>query len=269
MREIERLKEEILESFPRLSSKSSFAFACHPAVPCFNDCCRDVTIPLTPYDIVRLKNRLGLSSNEFLAEYTMSPFDENPEYPVIFLRMNEDEEKHCLLVSEDGCRVYEDRPWPCRMYPLGLASPREGGDSPIEEFYFLLEEGDCKGFEEGRTQTVAKWLADQGIHEYNQMGEYFKELTLHEFFREGRKLTPEKSEMFYLACYDLDRFRDLLFNSTFFQKFEVGHERRKRIEEDDVELLKFGHDWLRLALFGEKTLEIRKSVLEARRAELE
>ena len=128
MREIERLKEEILESYPRLSEKSSFAFACHPAVSCFNDCCGDVNIPLTPYDIVRLKNALGTSSGEFLSKYTVSPFDENLEYPVIFLRMNEDDEKSCPLVSRDGCRVYEARPWPCRMYPLGLASPGEGED---------------------------------------------------------------------------------------------------------------------------------------------
>ena len=72
----------------------------------------------------------------------------------------------------------------------------------------------------------------------------------------------------YLACYDVDGLRDLLFNSTFFDKFEVDDETRKRIEKDDVELLKFGHDWLRLALFGERTLEIKKSVFEAKKEEL-
>ena len=41
-----------------------------------------------------------------------------------------------------------------------------------------------------------------------------------------------------------------------------------RIEKDDVELLKLGHEWLRLALFGEKTLEIKKSVFEAKKEEL-
>ena len=120
-----------------------------------------------------------------------------------------------------------------------------------------------------RRRPSREWLEDQGIREYNQMGEYFKELTLHEFFQEGKNLTPEKSEMFFLACYDLDRFRDFVFDSTFFDKFEVDDETRKKIEEDDVELLKFGHDWLRLALFGEKTLEIKRSVFEARKAELE
>ena len=268
MEEIERLKEEILRSYPRLSEKSSFTFACAPGVPCFNDCCGDVNIFLTPYDIVRLKNGLGISSAEFLSKYTVSPFDENLEYPVVLLKMNEDDRKSCPFVGEGGCRVYENRPAACRMYPLGMASPKEGCGSLSEEFYFIFDEGDCRGFEEEKTQTVAEWLADQGINEYNQMGEHFKALTLHEFFQEGRDLTPAKAEMFFLACYDLDGFREFLFNSTFFDKFDVDEETRKRIAEDDVELLRFGHDWLRLALFGEKTLEIKGSFLEARKEEL-
>ena len=268
MKEIERLKDEILRNYPRLSKKSSFTFACAPGVPCFNDCCGDVNIFLTPYDIVRLKNGLGIPSGEFLSKYTVSPFDENLEYPVVLLKMNEDDRKSCPFVGEDGCRVYEDRPAACRMYPLGMASPKEGSGSLSEAFYFIFDEGGCRGFEEEKTQTVAEWLADQGIDEYNQMGEYFKALTLHEFLQEGEDLPPAKAEMFFLACYDLDGFREFLFNSTFFDKFDVDEGTRKRIAEDDVELLRFGHDWLRLALFREKTLEIKRRFLEARREEL-
>ena len=104
---------------------------------------------------------------------------------------------------------------------------------------------------------------------YNEVGEHYKELTLHPFFQKGGNLSPEKIEMFFLACYNLDSFRDFLFKSTFFDKFEVDDETRKKIEEDDVELMKFGYEWLRLALFGEKTLEIKTSALEAKKKELE
>jgi Fe-S-cluster containining protein len=264
MEEIERLKEEILRSYPRLSRKSSFTFACAPGVPCFNHCCGDVNIFLTPYDIVRLKNDLGISSAAFLSRYTVGSRDENFEYPVVLLSMNEDERKSCPFVGEDGCRVYDSRPAACRMYPLGMASPKGASGVLAEEFYFILAEDGCRGFEQAKTQTVEEWLADQGLDEYNRMAEYFKELTLHEFFREGRRLDPREAEMFFLACYDLDGFRDFLFGSTFFDRFEVDEETRRRIAEDDAELLRFGHDWLRFALFGEKTLEIKKSVLESR-----
>ena len=42
-----------------------FTFACHPEVPCFNQCCRRLNLVLTPYDVLRLKNHLGMSSEEF------------------------------------------------------------------------------------------------------------------------------------------------------------------------------------------------------------
>ena len=131
MSEIKQLKQEILKSYPRLSEKSSFRFACHPGVPCFNDCCADVNITLTPFDIARLRKSLGISSGEFLSRYTVSELDESLTYPVISLKMNPDHKKSCPFVGEDGCRVYEGRPWACRMYPLGSASPMEGSRSLV------------------------------------------------------------------------------------------------------------------------------------------
>ena len=74
--------------------------------------------------------------------------------------------------------------------------------------------------------------------------------------------------MFYLACYDLDKFRNFLFDSTFFEKFEIDKTTRSKMKEDDVELLKFGYRWLRFALFGEKTIPVKGEVLEAKKEEL-
>jgi hypothetical protein len=92
-REIERLKETILKEYPRLTEESEFCFKCHKDVPCFNACCRDVNIFLTPYDVIRLRKRLGITSGEFLSKYTLSPFDENISYPVLLLKMEDNEEK--------------------------------------------------------------------------------------------------------------------------------------------------------------------------------
>jgi len=269
MREIERLKEEILKDYERLNEKSTFKFACHSGVPCFNDCCGDINIFLTPYDIIRLKNHLGITSGEFLSEYTISPFDKNLKYPVILLKMNDDEKKTCPFVGEKGCGVYEDRPWACRMYPLGLASPGEDSKAVDEEFYFMLEEGFCKGFNEDRKLTIADWLKEQGIDEYNRNGEDFKKLTLNKFFLDGGNLAPEKMDMFFLACYHMDGFRDFLFRTSFFDKFEVDDATRDTIKDDDVALLKFGYKWLRFAIFGEETLRVKADVLEAKKAQID
>nr|CAJ31182.1 conserved hypothetical protein (unknown protein family UPF0153) [uncultured sulfate-reducing bacterium] len=269
MREIERLKEEILKDYPRLDETSEIKFACHPGVACFNDCCRDVNIFLTPYDIIRLTNSLGVSSAEFLSKYTLSPFDKNLKFPVILLKMEEDDRKSCPFVGDGGCQVYGDRPWACRMYPIGLASPKESSDALNQDFYFLLQEGICQGHREEKTQTVGEWLKDEGVSEYNRMGEDFKDLTLHDSIQNGENLSPQKIEMFFLACYNLDTFRDFVFGSTFLEKFEVDDEVRRKIKEDDVELLKFGYDWLRFALFGENTMKIRSDVLQAKKKEID
>ena len=268
MREIENLKETILKQYPRLDKTSEFSFSCNKDVPCFNACCGDVNIFLTPYDIIRLKNRLGISSGEFLASYTIAPFDENLKYPVVLLKMNENEKKTCQFVTPDGCSVYSDRPWACRMYPLGLASPGEASPELNEEFYFLLQEPICKGFEIERKWTVGEWIRDQGIEEYNEIGEYFKELTTHRFFIEGGNLPPEKIEMFFMVCYDIDKFRRFIFESSFFDKFEIEDELKEQIKTDDIALLKFGYRWLKFVLFKEKTIKIRQSVAAAKREEI-
>ena len=44
----------------RVSLDNKFRFKCHKKVKCFTQCCRGIKITLTPYDVIRLKNRLGL-----------------------------------------------------------------------------------------------------------------------------------------------------------------------------------------------------------------
>ena len=266
--EIERLKESILREYPRLNEQSEFCFRCHKDVPCFNACCGDVNIFLTPYDVIRLRKRLGITSGEFLSKYTISPFDENTKYPVILLKMEDNDRKSCPFVSAAGCTVYEDRPWPCRMYPLGLASPKDDPQVGQDEFYFVLNEDVCMGHREDHKYTVREWISDQGIAEYTEIGELFKDITLHDFFQKGGQLEPQKMEMFFTACYNIDKFRDFVFKSSFLQKFEVDQATQDKIRDDDIEMLKFGYRWIRFAFFGEDTIRIKSDVRAAKQQEL-
>ena len=259
MEAIEKLKEAILNEYPRLNKKSNFQFSCHKNISCFNRCCSDVNIFLTPYDIIRLKNRLKISSEEFLDKYTFLPIDENQNFPVVMLKMNGNEEKSCPFVSSEGCAVYEDRPWPCRMYPLGIASPKENGSNGDEEFYFILEEPVCQGYKEERNLTVDDWINEQQVEEYNEMGRCFKEISLHDYFKEGKKLIPSKLDMFYNVCYNIDKFREFVFQSTFLKRFDIDEDKIDKIKKDDEELLLLGFDWLKYCLFGEKTMKLKKA----------
>ena len=253
---LEHWKERMLKDAPRLSLKSKFRFSCHEGLPCFGQCCGDVNIFLTPYDVLRMKRALNLSSGEFLEKYTIPLILEDQKFPVVVLKMRDDERKSCPFVTPEGCMIYEDRPWSCRMYPLGSASPKEGEDD--KEFYFIAEEGEhCLGFKEAKEWTVEEWLIDQGVDVYNKKSQSYMEITLHRCFQEGEGLGPEKIQMFYMTCYDIDRFRRHIFESTFFNLFDVEKEVIEKIKTDDVELLDFGARWLRFSLFGENTLRIK------------
>ena len=58
----------------QLEGDAVIQFRCHKDIDCFNACCKNIDIMLTPYDILRLKQRLGITSTEFLRQYT-EPFE--------------------------------------------------------------------------------------------------------------------------------------------------------------------------------------------------
>jgi len=257
IKERKTLQESLLEDHPRMGEEDSFKFACNKNAPCFTQCCADVNIVLTPYDVMRLKNRLKISSAEFLERHTLVPFSKEQRLPVVLLKMQEDGRKACPFVKEGGCSVYEDRPWACRMYPIGVASPKSPED---KKFYFLLKEDTCKGHGDGKTWTVRQWMDDQGVGPYDEMGEHFKEITLHDFLLRGGELDAKKMEMFHMVCYDVDRFRRFVFESSFLKKFDLDPDRVEKARNDDAELMKLGFLWLKFCLFGERVLEVRDEV---------
>ncbi len=260
MNELDTLKRTILEQHPRLDADTKFKFSCHPRVSCFNQCCADVNIFLTPYDVLRLKKHLGINSQEFLDKYTQLIADRKQQLPAVQLLMTETETKHCCFVDpEKGCTVYDNRPWSCRMYPIGQASPREDENFQDKKFFFILKENVCKGFEEEKIWTISDWMKNQGVTDYDKFGEMFKEIAFHKFFQQGKVLTPQKVEMFFLTCYNLDRFKDFVLDTTFLNRFEIDEDRLKLMKEEDEELLKFGFEWIKFALFGEKTMKIKSN----------
>lgn len=257
------VQEQILTDYARMSLDDSFVFQCHRGLACFTRCCQDVSIVLTPYDVLRLKKALGIDSSEFLRRYTISPFTQDQKFPAVLLKMDP-ETKTCAFVGAEGCGVYRNRPWACRMYPLGVAEPRHA--TPTDRaFHFLLREDLCQGHDQGRTLTVRQWLDDQGIAEYDMMGASLKALILHEFWDKTDGLSPEQMEMYFMACFDLDRFRRFVFESRFLQMFEVDDARAEVLRTSDEDLLDFAMQWLQFSLFNEKTMKIKPAVLEAKR----
>ncbi|MEJ2112055.1 MAG: hypothetical protein P8Z37_19535, partial [Acidobacteriota bacterium] len=122
----------------------------------------------------------------------------------------------------------------------------------------------CLGHNEDRCITVEEWIRDQGIEEYNAYGAFFKELMLHPFWNGEDALTPEQIDMYYMACYDLDRFRRFVFDTRFFQLFDVDEARIEAMRTNDLELADFAMQWLRFSIFKEKSMKIKRSVVESK-----
>jgi hypothetical protein len=212
-----------------------------------------------------MSRHLGISTSEFLDRHTILPFTKEQRIPAPLLRMGDDEKKRCPFFAADrGCTVYEDRPWACRMYPLGFASPGKGNPAG-EAFWFLIEEPFCRGHEEATEQSVAEWLDGQGLSKYDEWGERYKELAVDQWLSKPRDLDPRQMEMFFTATYDIDRFRAFVLESSFLDRFEVAPEMVERLKSDDEALLGFGFDWLMFSLFRRPTMKIKDPKVRERK----
>ena len=229
--------------------EGKFRFACSPAVACFNECCRDLNQFLYPYDILRLKKRLGLSSGEFLERYTARHIGPESGLPIVALKAAETEQLTCPFVTENGCRVYADRPSSCRTYPLVRAISRCRQTGRITERFMLLKEPHCQGFNQPEQQTVRQWIKDQDIEIYNHINDRLMEIiSLKSRLRPG-PLGVNSQQQFYTALYDLDRFRNQILNHHLPDKFDVPPQKLAASETDDAALLEVAMEWVKQVLF--------------------
>jgi Fe-S-cluster containining protein len=256
-----KLKTSPCDDKRLMTLDDTFSFNCHPSIDCFNSCCKDVTIFLTPLDVVRLRTALGISSTEFLETYTHRLISQTTGLPAVALKMSSNEAKTCPFVTKKGCSVYDNRPYSCRLYPLDT----EQG----VEYTFIVDEGTCHGLKESQEWTVERWRQEQGLHAYDDLDHNLKDVMSADQLWESKIQDPRMQDMCLMALYDPDRFREFVFKSSFFQKFHVDDDIVEMIRDDDVALLYFAGQWLRFALFGKKGfLKIDRDYLDRKKREV-
>lgn len=233
-----------------LALNDTFRFACSERVSCFNECCRDLNQYLTPYDILRLKNRLDLPSGLFLERYTRQHTGTESGLPIITLKADHSKELQCPFATQTGCSVYQDRPSSCRAYPLMRVLSRSRETGRMKAQYLLLKEPHCLGFQQEQTQTVAEWIQIQGLTIYNQMNDMMMEIiSLKNRLVPGR-LDIKASLAFHMACYDLDKFRAHLFEKEHWKAPDLAAGTLEAAKHKDEALLLLGLQWLKQHLFG-------------------
>ncbi len=134
---------------------------------------------------------------------------------------------------------------------------KQSSGAVTREKYFLVQEPHCLGFREEREWSAEEWMQSEGMDEYNVMNDLWLEVLSF-----PRSLGPEKDfqrkmQMFFLASYNLDRFRSLVFQGPFLRRFRMDEEVLERIAKDEISLLRFSFEWLKFSLFGEPSPQIR------------
>ena len=233
--------------------KSEFDFHCGPDVNCYMSCCRKLDLLLYPYDIIRLKARLSISSEEFMRRHTRLGHSSHPFFPAVLLLMSE---QTCPFLDNNGCTVYEDRPTACRTYPLERAVDRSPGRGRPEEYYFMTNHPYCLGHQEAGKWTVKTWLKDQKVHHYNAANDFWAEIDT--LFAQnpwqGEGAGGGRQQLAFMVCYNIDGFRSFAEENGLFEQFRIDSSLRRLLDNDDEALLKFGFEWLKYILAGTGSL---------------
>lgn len=232
----------------RMDPDHTFRFRCGRRVSCFTQCCQDVTIVLTPFCVLRLKRGLGITSDFFLDKYVVVLPQKKRLIPLVVLKMSESDKK-CPFVSPEGCKIYEDRPWPCRMYPLDM---NDDGT-----FRYIANPTHCLGLKERELWRIGDWLVDQGIVPYDEMNGLFTQITAPLQAQELDINNPDIEKMVFMALYNLDKFKEFIFKSSFLDRFDIDPITLEKINQNDIDLIKFGYNWIKFGLFGQKLFKLR------------
>lgn len=240
--------KQLPNNVKRIDQGKIFSFGCHPSVACFTDCCRQLELALTPYDVLRLKKACGLDSEEFLDRYVIMEQEQDEDLPRFYLTMVDDGQASCVFVARSGCTLYQDRPGACRAYPMGRAAICQTDDS-MDEFYVLLQENHCLGFQEKQEQNVALYSKAQGLVSYNQFNDAVAPILQHEQIRQGKRFSTQQREYFILALYNLDQFRRLLMTGQLPGAMALDDSSKAELANDEA-LLLYGISWLTDMLFN-------------------
>ena len=240
-----------------MDGSKTIRFRCHRGIACWNACCSNIDISLTPYDILRLARRLDLTTTGFLERYTVPYEMEKDGIAGVKLRPVEDGTA-CRFMEAEGCGVYSDRPTACRYYPVALLSMRRQDETTDRDAYAMVRELHCLGHHEPRELTIEAYREEQGLPQYDELARGWRQLILKKKSSGPTIGKPSKRslQLFFMACYDLDRFRVFVASEGFAELFDLPADEMKAILTDDAALMLFGFRFLRQTLFGEATIPL-------------
>jgi hypothetical protein len=172
----------------------------------------------------------------------------------------------CTFLTPEGCSVYADRPSACRYYALGLLAMRKTDSPQHEDSYFVVKEEHCLGHLEPMVQSVRDYRGEQGVDEYDEMNREWREIVLKKRSSGPTvgKPSPRSLELFFLASYDIEGFRDFVASPAFRELFVLEPQLMQSLMSDDVVLMRFAFRFLQQVLFGESSIPVDKTAISRR-----
>jgi len=242
-------------------------FQCRKGIDCWNACCSNIDISLTPVDILRLSRRLNISTTEFLMNYTF-PYELEPNGIAGVKFKPVENGSACQFMRPEGCDVYTDRPTACRYYPVALLSMRRSDEFTDRNAFALVKEAHCHGHNEPRQLTIDEYRQEQGLVEYDELGRGWRQLVLKKKSSGPVVGTPSKRslQLWFMACYDLDRFRDFIASTAFNEAYDIPWDEMQKILSTDDELMLFAFRFLRQTMFGEESIKMKADAFDKRLA---
>jgi Fe-S-cluster containining protein len=243
----------------RIRPGETFHFRCHPQIACFNQCCRNLNLLLYPYDLLRLRRGLNMTSEDFIDAYTNVVMRPGHYFPEMLLRMDDQQAGACPFVTADGCGVYADRPHTCRNFPMEQGALVEAGTQAVTPVYFFRPPDFCQGPASDQELTLADWARDQQSQRYDLMT--LRWAQVRRWFEKNpwgtQGFNGPKGKMAFMAAYHLDRFREFIFQSTFTKRYRIKPKLLKKIHNSDTALLMFAFDWIAFFVWGRPSEQIR------------
>ena len=174
----------LLEKHILLDETTSFNFECKFC----GNCCKQMLIRLTPFDIINLAQSLKLPTYDFISEYVV--FLKAPNIKWFLAALKHVKKGNCMFKKGKKCSVHFSRPLPCRLFPVGRK----------DNTYILHKTEYCKGHISNSKFILEEWLNDSEALPYLEMSQKFYNFMEYDF----SKLSAKNKKIFYKLIYDYD-----------------------------------------------------------------
>ena len=143
---------------------------------------------------------------------------------------------------------------------------RKQGEATDRDSYAMVKEPHCLGHNEPRELTIDAYREEQGLPEYDELARGWRQLILKKKSSGPTIGKPSKRslQLFFMACYDVDRFRAFVASDGFAALFDLPAAEMQTILTDDTALMLFGFRFLRQMLFGEATIPLHAAAAAER-----